>query len=443
MRVVVIGAGEVGSSIAASLADHHEVVVVDIDGQRVEALTYSHDVLALEGDGTSMAVLEEAGVVEADMLIASTDDDETNLVASSTASVIGDAFTIARVRNTNFLDTWRRSESAFGVDFMVCTNLLTAETIVRIAGLPAARDVNPFAGGRVQMAEFTVAEDSPIAGETVEAADRIEGLTFAAIISDEDVTIPTGDTVIEPGTKVVVIGTPESVRTFADSVAADTDRTRDVVVLGGGAIGSETVRLLCERGVDPTVIEQDEARAQWLAESYAGATVLNHDPTDVEFLLLEHVDKADLAVVTLDSDERTLLVSLLARQIGTRRTVAVVDNGEYVDLFEAIGIDVAINPRELTAEEITRFTHDERTENVALIESDRAEVIEIEVDEDSLLVDRPIREAVADLPSAVVIGAITRNGEVIAPRGDTVVEAGDHVIVFVETPLVDEVLAAL
>ncbi|HKJ60185.1 MAG TPA: NAD-binding protein, partial [Halobacteriales archaeon] len=146
MRVIVIGAGEVGSSISASLAGAHDVVVVDVDGERVESLTYSHDVLAIEGDGTSLSTLEEAGVAEADMVIASTDDDETNLVACGTAKTLGDAFTIARVRNTNFLRTWRRSEGAFGVDFMVCTNLLTAEAIVRIAGLPAARDVDPFAG---------------------------------------------------------------------------------------------------------------------------------------------------------------------------------------------------------------------------------------------------------------------------------------------------------
>ncbi|MFB6353956.1 MAG: Trk system potassium transporter TrkA [Halobacteriales archaeon] len=443
MDVVVIGAGEVGSSIAASLADHHEVVVIDVDADRVEALTYSHDVLAIHGDGTSMGVLQEAGAGAADILIASTDDDETNLVACSTAAVLGEAFTIARVRNTTFLETWRHAEGAFGVDFMVCTNLLTAETIVRIAGLPAARDVDPFAGGRVQMAEFSVDEASPLAGQTVAEADRIEGLTFAAVIDEEDVVIPRGETVIRPGAKVVVIGPPESVGAFADTVAAAGDRTRDVVVLGGDAIGRETVDLLCDRGVQPTVVEADADRARILAERCADATVLNHDPTDVEFLLREHVDKADLAVVTLETDERTLLVSLLARQIGTRRTVAVVNRGEYVQLFEAVGVDVAINPRELTAEEITRFTHDEHTENVALIESDRAEVVEVEVDADSALVGRPIHEAVADLPAPVVVGAITRDGEVITPRGETVVRPGDHVVVFVETPAVDDVLAAL
>ena len=442
MHVVVIGAGEVGSNIAASLADSHDVVVLDVDPDRVEALTYSTDVLAVEADGTSIDALEDAGVADADMLIASTDDDETNLVACSTAKVLGDAFTIGRVRNRDFLETWRRSNGVFGVDFMVCTNLLAAEAIVSVAGVPAARDVDPFAEGRVQMAEFDVTVDSPIAGQTVREADRFEALTFAGIFHGDDVTIPHGDTVLEADSKVVVIGTPESVRAFSESVAPDAQLANEVVVIGGGAIGEETARLLEERGIHPTLIDNDERRARSLAEELSDTVVLCHDETDVEFLLREHVDKADLAVVTLDADERTLLVALLAKQIGTRRAVAVVQTGEYVDLFEAVGVDVAINPREVVAEEITRFTHDRRTENVAMIESDRAEVIEIEIDEESVLVGRPIREAIGDVPEGVVVGAITRNGEVITPRGDTVAQSGDHVIAFVDTRVVDEVLSA-
>ena len=443
MRILVIGAGEVGSSISASLADAHEVVVVDVDAERVESLTYSHDVLAIEGDGTSLSTLEDADVAEADMVIASTDDDETNLVACATARTASDAFTIARVRNTNFLRTWRQSEGAFGVDFMVCTNLLAAETIVRIAGLPAARDVDPFAGGRVQMAEFEVPEESPIAGKTVQEADRWEALTFAAVIDAEAVTVPTGRTVIEAGSKVVVIGTPDAVQEFAQALAPDERKARDVVVVGGGAIGYETARLLGDRGLKPRVIDHDADRARTLAEELPRAVVMCHDPTDADFLLREHVAEADLAVVSLESDERTLLVALLAKQIGTGRAVAVVENGEYVRLFEAVGVDVAVNPREVVAEEITRFTHEQQAENVAVIESDRAEVVEIEVDGESVLAGRPIRESAGDLPQGVVIGAITRNGDVVTPRGETVIESGDHIVVFADAEVVDEVLAAL
>jgi trk system potassium uptake protein TrkA len=433
MRIVVIGAGEVGSSIAASLDDEHEIVVVDIDGAKVEALTYSYDVLAIEGDGTSMPVLEDADVGGADLVIACTDDDETNLVACSTASVLGDTFMIARVRNTNYLTSWRRGERVFGVDFMVCTNLLTAQTIVRIGGLPAALDVDQFAGGRVQMAEFNVPENSPLAGQTVEEADRVEGLTFAALIDETDVAIPTGESVIRAGTKLIVIGSPDSVEAFARQVTPDDDQTRGVVVFGAGAIGSETVRLLCERGVSPTVVEGDDDRARAIADEFPEATVFNHDPADMEFLKREHLNEADLAILALDVEERTLLVSLLLGQLGTRRTVSVVDSGDYAELFEAVGVDVAINPRDLTAEEITRFTRERRMENVALIESDRAEVSEIEVNGESVLVGRTLREAVAELPAPIVVGAITRDGELITPRGETEIRPGDHVVVFVET----------
>jgi trk system potassium uptake protein TrkA len=170
---------------------------------------------------------------------------------------------------------------------------------------------------------------------------------------------------------------------------------------------------------------------------------MESDATDAEFLAREHVDEADAVVAALESDEKNLLVSVLARQLGARRTVAIVETTEYVNLFETVGVDVGVNPREVTAEEITRFTRELHTENVALVENDKAEVLEIEVGEDSVLVGRPIREAVADLPEGFVVGAITRNEEFVVPRGDTVVESGDHVVVFVEKDVLEEVTERL
>ncbi|MFC7028651.1 Trk system potassium transporter TrkA [Halomicroarcula sp. GCM10025324] len=443
MYVIVVGAGEVGSTIAESLADSHDVAVIDIDGERVESLVYEVDVLGVQGDGAELETLHEAGIETADMVIASTDDDETNIVTCGTAKTVADAFTISRVKNAKFLKTWSHSKGAFGVDYMVATNLMTAETITRVIGLPAASDVETFADGVVQMAEFEIGAASPVADQTVAEADRYESLTFAAILTDDDVIIPRGDTVLEAGTKVVVIGSRESVHTFAHEVAPDIDSARDVLVVGGSDIGFHTARMLQERGLRPRLIERDPERARELAEELPGTTVLESDATDREFLEREHIEAVDAVVATLDSDEKNLLAALLAKRLGADRAVAVVDAGEYVQLFEAVGIDVAINPREVTAEEITRFTHEHGAENVAIIESDRAEVLEIEVDADSVLADRTIQEAVADLPAGVVIGAITRDGNLVIPRGDTVVHEGDHVVVFIDTDVLDEASAAL
>jgi trk system potassium uptake protein TrkA len=443
--VIVIGAGQVGESIAADLDDDHEVLVVERDPERVEELTYDLDVLALEGDGTSLATLEEAGVAEADMVIASTDVDETNIVACSTVQAVSDAFTVARVKKTGYLETWRRSQHAFGVDLMVCTNLLAAEEIVRVVGLPAARDVEPFAGGLVQMAEFEVAEDCEVAGRTVREADRYDSLTFVGLFRDDEVVIPSGATTIRPGDRLVVVGPPESVRSFAGSVAADPDRgtVSEVVVVGGSEIGYHVAESLADRGVNVRVIERDGDRARRIAEDLPNVVVLESDATDPAFLEREHVGEADVVVSALASDERNLLACLLAKRVGAARAISVVDSYDYLDVFETVGVDVAVSPRRVVAEEITRLTREGGAENVAILEADWAEVLEFEIGAESPLRDRPIRESVAALPDDVVFGAIARDGELVVPRGDTVVREGDHLVAFTSAESADELAAAL
>ncbi|QCS43429.1 Trk system potassium transporter TrkA [Natrinema versiforme] len=445
MRVLVVGAGEVGSNIAESLDDDHHVVVIDTDPDRIDSITYSHDVLAIRGDGTSIETLREAGIENADMVIASTDVDETNIVICGAAKAVGGPFTIARVKKTTLLRTWEQSTGAFGVDFMVSTNLQTAETIVRIAGLPNAHDVEAFAGGLVQMAEFEVEPDSPVAGETVSEADRFESLTFAALLREDDVIIPRGDTVITAGDAVVVIGSRESVRAFASSLTPEPtlEDAHEVVIVGGTDIGYQTARLFEAEGLEPRLVERDPDRARELAEQLPGTLVLESDATDIDFLVREHVDESDIVVSALESDEKNLLVSLLAKRIGVERTIGLVESGEYVDLFETVGIDVGVNPRLVTSEEITRFTRKRRAENVAMLESDRAEVLEIEIGEDSALFEARIQDAIADLPDGVVVGAISRDGDLITPRGETVVRGGDHVVLFVDTAVLDEITSAL
>ncbi|MFB6224148.1 MAG: Trk system potassium transporter TrkA [Haloarcula sp.] len=439
MYIVIVGAGEVGSNIAKSLANNHEVAVVDIDSDSVDTLMYEADVLGVEGDGADLDTLREAEMETADVLIASTDDDETNLVTCGTAKTVADAFTISRVKSAKFLRTWEQSHGALGVDHMVATNLLTAENLTRVIGLPGARDVETFVDGEVQMGEFEILESSPIANQTVAEADRYESLTFAALLRDDEVIIPRGETVIETGDDIVVIGSCESVRLFATEITPDADSTQNVLIVGGSDVGYHTARLLQERGVKPRLVERDHERARELAEELEGTTVLESDATDSEFLEREHVEDADAVVATLDSDEKNLLVTLLAKRLGAERTVAVVNSGEYVDLFEAVGVDVAVNPRETTAEEITRFTREYDATKVAIIESDRAEVLEIEVSAESVLAGHPIRESVQKLPTGVVIGTISRGGELVIPRGDTIIKPGDHVVVFVDADCLEAV----
>lgn len=443
MRVVIIGAGEVGTTLAENLAHDHEVVVIERDPTVSDAVRYKHDVLTVTGDGTSRAVLQTAEVEKADMLIACTDDDLANLVACGTAKTLNGVFTIARVKSSEYLRTWEASDGAFGVDFLVCTNLLAAESIVRVIGLPAAVDVDPFAGGLVQMAEFEIAPESPIGGMTVQEADRFDSLTFVGLFRNGDLTLPRGDTVIQAGDRAVVIGSPGSVQSFATDVAPEETPTEadEIVIVGGSEIGFHTARLLAKRGLRPRLIEEDYERARWLAEELPDVTVLEHTVTDRDFLSRQHVDEADIVVAALEKDEANLFVGVIAKRMGARRVIAVVNSGDFVLLFKETGIDVVVNPREVIAEELTRFTYDDVAMNVSMVENDQAEVLEIVLTEDSKLVGPPIQELDDLLEAEFVIGAITRRGSLITPRGDTRLEPEDHLVVFVETEHVSEVTA--
>jgi trk system potassium uptake protein TrkA len=443
VRIVIIGAGEVGSTTAESLADEHEVVVIDRDSDRVESLTYELDVLPIEGDAAEMETLEDAEVGEADLLIASTDDDETNIIACGIAKVCGDVFTIARTKSPKYLRPWERGKRAFGVDFMVCTDLLAAKAIVGVTGLPTAQDVDTFADGLVQMTEFEIPVDSPVADQTVAEADRFDSLTFAGILRDGEVIIPRGETVLRTGDDVIAIGSPESMRGFSTAIAPEQGGPKSVVIVGGGQIGYQTARLLEESGFSPRLIERDDERARWLAEQLPKTTVINGDATDQDLLAQENAGDADVLIAALDTDQQNLLVTLLAGRLGAERAIAVVETVDFVDLFETVGVDVAVSPRNVTAEEITRFTRARRAENVAIIENDRAEVLEFEVGSDSVLVDRSIRDAAGDIPQGAVIGAIARDGDHITPRGNTIVRGGDHVIVFAGRSAVAEVTSRM
>ncbi|MFW5900652.1 MAG: Trk system potassium transporter TrkA, partial [Halodesulfurarchaeum sp.] len=274
MHILIVGAGEVGSSIAADLAPTHDVVVVEKDPAVAEDLTFSLDVLAIEGDGTHLDVLRDAGLQEADMVIAATDSDETNIVISGTAKTVSDTFTIARVKRRGFLSTWQQSHGAFGVDFMVCSDLVTAEAIYRISELPHAHDVDMFSEGLVRMVELEVEPDSTIVGHTVQEADQYASMTFAAIFREDELIVAKGETTIEARDRIVIIGSPDSVRNFATDIATDGEREiDDIVIVGGSKTGEQTAGVFEEHDYRPRLIEQDHDRARELAEDLSKTTV--------------------------------------------------------------------------------------------------------------------------------------------------------------------------
>ena len=437
MRIVIVGAGQVGSTVVEALHAEHDLSVIDVARERLEALAYRFDVRTIEANGASRKALQDAGVEQADLFIACTSRDEVNLVACTFARVEAPkATTVIRTSNVEYIQLWRAGR--LDVDFAVSSELETAHAVSRSIGMPAARQTDVFARGQVQIVEFDVPEgaDSTVVGRSLREARIPDDSRVLGIIRGEAVTLPRGGEVIEEGDRIVVIGSPEAARAWATLLAPGAGTVEDVVVYGGGQMGIAIARMLHMQRIGVRLIEPDKDRAREVAEELPGCRVYNTSGVDPDFLERERIGQAQAGVFAMKEDAKNHYAATLARVHGVPFTIAVVHDTISTQVYEHSGVDVTINPRGVTAEEIARFAHDPRTQQVAMLEGDRYEVLDITTQPTSEYVglkfrDMPIRGA--------MIGAIVRDGRAVFPRSDEVLQAGDRVIVFTERKRVPDV----
>ena len=442
MKIVVIGAGQVGSTVVEALHAEHELAVIDLDSPRLSALSYRYDLTTIEGNGASRGTLLEAGIRDADLLIACTSRDEPNIIAAVfTRRISPRTRTVVRTTNVEYLDAWRERE--LDVDLIVSPELETAYAISRIIGVPAARQTDVFAEGQVQIVEFDVEPGTGAAaliGQPLREARVPENSRVASIIRGGRMIVPRGTESVQVGDRVIVIGSPKAAREWSSLMARDRKRVDDVVVFGGGRIGVTVARILLGQGIRVRLIESDRDRARSVAEELPQARVFHATGIEPEFLERERIGHARAGIFAMRDDPKNHYAATLAKLHGVEFTIAVVHDAVSMDVFERAGVDVAINPRVVTAEELVRFAHDPRTQQVAMLEGDRYEVLDITVRPDSKLVNRPFTE----LPmTGSVVGAIVRNGQAFFPHRDDMMMPGDRVIVFTESARVQEVERAL
>ena len=432
MRVIVIGAGQVGLSIAQELQHEHDVVVIEQSREQIEQLE-KYDVLAVRGNGASLRVLKDNDVKQSDLLIACTDIDEVNIVACAASTQLGAPFTIARVHDPEYIETWERGY--LGVDFMVCSELITSETIAQLIGVPSARAVYAFAEGLILMDELVIAEDSPLAHKFLRDLELPHDTKIAGLIREHDMVIPTGDSEITPGDIMVTIGTPEAVAKL-NRQASGERLPQSVVIIGGGRIGYRLASSLEKQGLHPKLIEFHPERSRWLAENLPRTEVFQSDGTDIRFLEEEKIGECDVAACVMNMDEKNLLTSLLLKDLGVTKVIAGVMDANYIEIFERVGVDVAVSARKVIADEIIRFTKSQIT-GVPIVEGDRAAVREVTVSEDSPLIGVPLCDSC--LPEGAIIGGIVRDHQVIIPGGHDTVQAGDWLIVLSHKEIGSEV----
>ena len=433
MKVLVVGAGEVGFHLAQRLSEENQdVVLIESDPERADFAGKQLDVLTVIGNGASLSVLDNAGVRGARMLLAVTSRDEVNLIACLAAKRLGVQYTIARISSPEYYERGSvLSREQLGIDLMINPERECAWETYQLLQSAAATDVAQFADGRVQLIGLQVREGAPVANRTlVQLAQDLRGYHYvtAAIVRDGVTTIPKGSSSIRPGDQIYLLAPTAEVQRIPRLAGYDRFRLRRVMIAGGSAEGEFLAQTLEEHGVETTVLDRDRRRCLELAERLPRTLVLHADATDLELLEMEGVSGIDGFVAATGHDETNLLSSLLAKTVGAKKVVSLVHKFEYLRLVPKVGIDASVSPRMSTVNAILRYVRRGRVMTVASLTGIDAEAIEFRVDESAKVAGKTLREL--HFPKGGIVGLILRGDEIVMHRGDDRIVPGDDVIVF-------------
>ena len=437
MKILILGAGQVGSTVAESLvSEANDITVVDTDADKLSLLQDRFDLRTLVGNASHPSTLEQAGIADADILLAVTQSDEVNMVACKLAASLYNTPTkIARIRAADFLEHKEIfSSENFCVDFSICPEQILTDYIRKLVEFPEALQVLEFADGRVSLVAVKAFEGGPLVGHPLHfMRSHMPSVDarVAAIFRQDRPIIPEGDTVIEAGDEVFFIAASGHIRTVLQEMRRMDKPAKRVMIVGGGNIGFR-LALSLERDYQVKLIEYSKKACERLAGDLTHTLVLNGDGTDENLMASEHVAEVDVFCALTNDDENNIMSALLAKRYGARKVIALINRSAYVGLVQGGQIDIALSPAHVTIGSLLAYV---RHGDVAVVHSLRrgaAEALELVAHgdrESSKIVGRRIDEI--NLPKGATIGAIVRGGEAIMGHHDVSIEAGDHVIVFV------------
>lgn len=437
MKILILGAGQVGSTVAESLvSEANDITVVDTDAAKLHTLQNRFDLRTLVGNASHPSVLKQAGIADADMLLAVTQSDEVNMVACKlAASLFNTPTRIARIRAADYLAHQEIfSTENFCVDFSICPEQILTDYISKLIEFPEALQVLEFADGKVSLVAVRAFEGGPLVGHELKYLrthmPQID-TRVAAIFRQDRPIIPEGTTVIEAGDEIFFIAATENIRHILKELRRLDKPSKRVMIVGGGNIGRR-LALALENDYQVKIIEYNKSACEQLAGELTKALVLHGDGTDENLLETERVGDIDVFCALTNDDENNIMSSLLAKKAGARKVIALINRSAYVGLVQGGKIDIALSPAHVTIGSLLAYV---RQGDVAAVHSLRrgaAEALELVAHGDrvsSHVVGRRIEEI--DLPKGATIGAIIRENEVIMGHHYSMIESEDHVIVFV------------
>jgi len=439
MYAVVVGAGEVGFYIATILSQEgHEVAVIDRDRTSYEKAAEELDVLAIHGNGASPRILEQASMGRADLLVAVTNSDEVNMIACLAAKQVGVPLTAARIRNQDYLEEGHVLSAGLpGVDYVIQPEAAVADEVIKIAAVPGALDVETFAGGQVSLVEVQLAQGSGAALVPLRDLRLPSGVLVSGVMRGGETMVPRGEFVLQAGDRVFLLGKVEATTAAAELLSGQHGLPRKAILLGCGEIGMRVALGLEERRIGLTVFEKDPAQAARAADVLRRSLVIADEGIDERILVQEGVPTADVFIAATGDDRLNILTALMAKQLGAKRVIAIVERGEFSRVVESIGVDVALSPRRMTASAILRFVRAGTVLNAAVLDKSAGEVLEFLVNGSSPACGRSLAEV--DFPRGAIVGAVVRGETVSVPDGRTVLEEGDIAIVFAVADAVHKV----
>ena len=428
MKIIIVGVGKVGYAIAEQMTgENHDIVIVDQSSAVLDHADSMLDVMCVEGNGASASVLLQAGVREADLLIAVSENDEVNLICCLMAKKLGARHTVARVRNPDYFRDAPILRREIGLDMIINPEHAAAQEISRILRVPSAFSVETFAGGLVELIGFQAAPGDSLVGKSLIEFNRETPNSILMCAAKRD------DSVIVPGDRVYVIGTPAETTRVLRSMGRPTAPIRRVSILGGSRIAQYLAWTLTTTGTHVTIVEKNEAKCLTLAEKLPKATIIHGDGTDHDLLEAEGIFHCDAFIAVTDRDEENLLMALTAKRYGVKKVVPKMSRLGYLDIVSLTGLDSVISPKAIIAGQISSYVRGLANSQGSAVESlhyilgGSIEAVEFTATNATHFLDRPLSDL--HFRKGLLVAAIVHGGKMEIPNGHSQIHAGDRVIV--------------
>ena len=437
MKILIVGAGKVGFTLAEHLCtEQHDVIVIDKDDEALRRASETLDVMCFRGTGASPATLKAAGVSTADLVVATTSLDEVNMLCSLTAKRLGAKYTIVRIRDVEYTTDLASFQKDLGIDMVINPEYSTAMEISHLLRFPAAANIDTFFRGRVELLGTVVQEGDFIAGKPLSSlSSKVQNLPilFCAAERKGTVTIPNGSFVPEKGDRLYIVGEPTGINEYFRILGRYIPKVTSVFIVGGSRIAHYLASTLEHMKIKVTLVDLKQSRCRLLSEQLPRALVLCGDGTDQELLASEHFSNNDAFIALTGRDEDNLIVSLYAQQQGLKKVIAKCSRENYGNIVRSAGLDSIVSPKEITANRILQvvrgFGNKKGSEMTALyrIADNKAEAVEFVANEYTLHLGTPLMDL--PLKQGFLIAALLHKGRVIIPSGSTCLSMGDRVII--------------